>query len=743
MNYKMLKNQRTKKTFIVLSLFFVPLNAFASSTIGISVNTNLTPSNTPVNASAASVTMTADGRYVLFDSNATDLVSGSVDTNNATDVFLRDNVTHTTTLISVSLAGNTAGNWASLSTSDTDNQSKISPDGRYVLFQSVSSDLVTWDTPYSFDVFVRDTVAHTTTKVNVNNAWVWSSGGGNTAYWYAMTPDGRYVVFYTDATNLVPWDTNWQVDVFVRDLVANTTTRVSVWDSDNQGNNQSTPSGISSNGRYVLFDSYASNLFPWDTNGTQDVFVRDIVAGTTTKISADSNGNFGNGISSSRADGSSAITPNARYVMFQSDASNLVDWDTNNRWDIFVKDMLTNITTKVTETIPTCTIQDPCGAIGAENWWPIPVWWWNETPLDWWPTPVWWVWDEDTPIWWPAPVWWPAQIWPIIEFTPPVTSTPVAITPDGRYVLFSSDATDYVANDTNSQIDGFVRDRVTNTTTRVTVSSNGTQHDWYVSVTTITPDGRYVLFTSTASNLVVWDTNNRTDVFVRDILNSTTTRVNVNTDWVQTADGRSAPIDLSSDGRYVLFGSDASNIVSPDTNDRWDVFVRDTMNWILYTDPNGVYSFYYPGWLQYKNPSTAWTIWVVFTRSWSVYNALAPIITIAKWPSNKSLSQVVSWVTQVYRKLFRNNYTLTTEIERTAYWVPTKQLHITGKIAWVDKTFIISFIRLLSQVYVISANGTLANASTLDWIVDTMISTRKFSPIPAGIDGNATCLFCE
>ncbi len=122
---------------------------------------------------------------------------------------------------------------------------------------------------------------------------------------------------------------------------------------------------------------------------------------------------------------------------------------------------------------------------------------------------------------------------------------------------------------------------------------------------------------------------------------------------------------------------------------------------LLYTDPLWVYSFYYPVWLQYKNPATAWTVGVVLTRLWDTYASLSPIITVAKWPSSRSLSQVVAWVTSAYRRLFRNNYTLTTEIERTAHWVPTKQIHITGKIAWVDRTYIISFIRLLSKVYVV------------------------------------------
>lgn len=717
----MITNHRIYSAGVVLSLFVLPLSTIASSTSLVSVNS----SGVVWNASSVGKMMSADGRYILLDSDASNLVAW--DTNGKTDVFMRDTVTNTTILISArdwtTLPWN---NFSAITTYD-DNQNLMSSDGRYVIFGSDASDLVAWDSIWTRDVFVRDTQTNSTKRVSINTSGVWWNGQ---SYLFEITPNGRYVVFYSESTNLVAWDTNGQVDVFVRDLQNETTTRVSVSSSETQGNSQSVPAWVSADWRYILFNSYASDLVAWDSNGAEDVFVRDTVSGNTIRVSTTPGGTYGDWPSTS-----TDITPDGRYVLFWSYSTNIVAWDANWRWDVFVKDLQTNITKKISiwylwatnsivasKNISIPLVADAPIIIGPAEEEPIPIDW-GGGPID--------CVSCNIPID-PPPV--------VIGVA---TTTAIAISTNGRYVLFSSDASDIVAWDTNWATDLFLRDTVTNSTTRINVWPSWAEANDLAYPKYMTPDGRYVVYSSPASNLVAWDTNSINDVFMRDTLSNITTRVNVNNSWNAMANGLYQPWWISSDWRYVLLWSDSANLAPWDTNWVSDAFLRDTLNWILYTDPNWVYSFYYPAWLQYKNPSTAWTIWVVFTRSWSVYNALAPIITIAKWPSNKSLSQVVSWVTQAYRRLFRNNFTLTTEIERTAHGVPSKQLHITGKIAWVDKTFIITFIRLLSQVYVISANGTLVNANTLDSIVDTMISTRKFSPIPAGIDGNATCLFCE
>ena len=171
----------------------------------------------------------------------------------------------------------------------------ISADGRYILFDSFSP-LVTGDTNDSIDVFKRDTASGTTTRVSVDSAGNQANGSSFNG---AISANGRYVAFESTASNLVVGDSNSNVDVFVRDTVAGTTTRVNVSSAGSQANNAggSYQPAISANGRYVVFISYATNLVAGDTNATPDVFVRDTVAGTTTRVSVDSAGNQADGFS--------------------------------------------------------------------------------------------------------------------------------------------------------------------------------------------------------------------------------------------------------------------------------------------------------------------------------------------------------------------------------------------------------------------------------------------------------------
>ncbi|MGZ4664922.1 MAG: TolB family protein, partial [Frankiaceae bacterium] len=148
-----------------------------------------------------------------------------------------------------------------------------------------------------------------------------------------VSANGRYVAFISGAANLVPGDTNTESDVFVRDRRAGTTTRVSVSNTGAQANGYSYEVAVSANGRYVAFDSNATNLVPGDTNDAQDVFVRDRRAGTTTRVSVSNSGAQGNGGS-----GDPAVSANGRYVAFNSFATNLVPGDTNDARDVFVRD---------------------------------------------------------------------------------------------------------------------------------------------------------------------------------------------------------------------------------------------------------------------------------------------------------------------------------------------------------------------------------------------------------------------
>ena len=349
----------------------------------------------------------------------------------------------------------------------------------------------------------------TITRVSVNSA---GNQGNNTSGDPSISGDGRFVAFASRAANLVPGGTNNSQDIFVRDLVTNTTTRVSVDSAGNPGNGESYYPSISGDGRFVVFASDAANLVPGDTNGSRDIFVRDLSTNTTTRVSVDSAGNQGNGISNPFLSKPS-ISADGRFVAFVSTASNLVPGDTNLVDDIFVRDTLVNTTTRVSV--------DSAGNQGNNN------------------------------------------------------SISTSISADGRFVAFSSNATNLVPGDTNSSQDVFVRDLLTNTITRVSVDSAGNQGNSLSSFTSISADGRFLAFVSGATNLVPGDTNNSFDIFVRDTLANTTTRLSVDSAGNQANNNSFGIASISGDGRFVAFSSEASNLVPGDTNGRRDIFVRD------------------------------------------------------------------------------------------------------------------------------------------------------------------------
>jgi Tol biopolymer transport system component len=341
----------------------------------------------------------------------------------------------------------------------------------------------------------------------------------------AMSADGRYVAFVSSATNLVAGDTNGYDDVFVHDRQTGQTTRVSVHSNGAQGNNRSSLDAmpaISADGRYVAFVSRASNLVDGDTANAYDVFVHDRQTAQTTRVSIHSNGAQGDASASYIAE--CAISADGRYVAFSSHASTLIGTDTNSdsqcdvncdrngAQDIFIHDRQTAQTSRVS-----------ISSAGAE---------------------------ADSDSYWPA------------------------ISADGRYVAFYSRATNLVSGDTNETWDVFVHDRQTGQTTRVSVSSNGTQANAESRGLVISGDGRYVAFESQASNLVSLDYNGALDIFVHDRQTGQTTRASVASDGAEANLGGRYPA-ISADGRYVAFVSQSNNLVSGDTRNFFDVFRHD------------------------------------------------------------------------------------------------------------------------------------------------------------------------
>jgi Tol biopolymer transport system component len=389
---------------------------------------------------------------------------------------------------------------------DDSGATSISADGRYVAFGSNAFNLIPGDVYYYPEVYLRDTVAGTTIRINVD-----TTGGepvAGASYNPAVSGDGRYVAFDSGSSSLVTGDTNATYDVFVRDTVSNTTTRVSVDSAGIQANNTSTFPAISADGRYVAFVSIATNLVPGGTSGDAHIYVHDRDTGATSLVSVDSGGTEGNDGS-----GPADISGDGRYVAFESRATNLVPGGTNQTtWQhIFVHDRDAGTTSLVS-------------ADSAGN-------------------------DADT------------------------GSGDPTISHDGRYIAFTSYATNLVTGDTNATYDVFVRDTVSNTTTRVSVDSAGNQGTSTSYRTAISGDGRYVAFNSFSPNLVVNDGNGFRDIFLHDRNTGVTSRVSVDEAGGEANSHSNYPL-VSADGRYVAFTTFANNLVAGDSNARTDAFIK-------------------------------------------------------------------------------------------------------------------------------------------------------------------------
>jgi Tol biopolymer transport system component len=325
----------------------------------------------------------------------------------------------------------------------------------------------------------------------------------------SLSSDGNLVAFVSASPSLVPGDTNGVADVFVRDVAAGTTTLVSAG-IGGPANGASSNARISANGRYVVFSSLASNLVPGDTNGASDVFERDLQTGQTTLVSASAAGAQGNGPS---GEAPSDISADGAEVSFSSAASNLVPGDTNGIRDVFVWTRGTGAVDRVS--VAGDGTQAAAGASGAS-----------------------------------------------------------AISADGRYVAFTSTAPNLVPGDTNLAMDVFVHDRVTGATVRASVTSTGGQAATSSSLVpgALSGNGQVVVF-DTSAPLDPADTGGD-DVYVRDLAAGTTERVSVNTAGAG-ANGNSSAATISTDGRFVSFESSATNLDPADTGGDEDVFVRD------------------------------------------------------------------------------------------------------------------------------------------------------------------------
>jgi Tol biopolymer transport system component len=335
--------------------------------------------------------------------------------------------------------------------------------------------------------------------------------GNSGSFKPSLSADGRMVAFTSDASNLVADDSNGTTDVFVHDREAFRTTRVSVASDGTQGDDYSTNARISDNGRFVVFESRASNLVADDTNGDTDIFVHDLTTGETTRVSVAADGR-------GEANGPSFnpdISADGNRVTFTANASNLVDGETISGGQIYVYDRERGKNFRV--------------SVAS-----------NGVPGN------------------------------------GISRNPV-ISNDGTRVVFWSQSTNLVKDDTNDLEDLFMHDLITGETIRVNTALDGSQADGYTFDTqSISGDGTRVAFWSQAGNLVPGDDDeSRNDIFVKDLTTGDITRLpDPATPRTEYWSSPSFPW-LSGDGMVMVFTSNVDTYVPDDTNETWDVFVYD------------------------------------------------------------------------------------------------------------------------------------------------------------------------
>ena len=421
-------------TVWILAVLCLPIAAGAQVIERISVSSAGVGGSGDSQLSCREAPITSNGRYVVFESDAPDLVPD--DFNGVTDVFLRDRVLGTTTRLSVDTDGNDADG-ASI-------RPCITPDGHFVVFDSEATDLVPGDGNGEADVFLRDLTSGTTSRISLDRFGGEANGGSRIP---SISDDGRFVAFVSNATDLIEGDGNGVADIFLRDRVLQLNERVSVDQSGGDPDANSWTPSMSSDGRYVAFHSVASNLVPGD-GGVVDVFVRDRLLGSTVRATVSHLG--------SDPDGNSygaSISADGRHVSFWSRATNLIPDDTNGFEDTYVRDLDLATTERV--------------SLRSDG---------SQIP--------------DLPSWTPS------------------------MSGDGRYVSFFADSDQLVPGDGNGFSDVFGLDRAADDLQLLTVNAAGQQTDDFNHNPKTTPDGRLLLFQSTATNLVADDTNNAIDIFL-------------------------------------------------------------------------------------------------------------------------------------------------------------------------------------------------------------------------------------
>lgn len=539
----------------------------------VSVNTAGTASG---NRDSANPVISADGNVVVFSSTASNL--NPLDTNNTSDIFARNLTTGITSLVSVSSAGTGSGN-------GTSDSPAISADGNVVAFRSNATNLHPLDTVTGSDIFARNLSTGTTYLVSVNSAG--TAGGGNSDT-PVISADGNVVAFRSQANNLSPLKTSFTYyDLFARNLTTSTTRLVTVNSAGtSSGNGSSDSAVISADGSVIAFRSDASNLVSADSNGFSDVFSRNLVTGTTRLVSVSSAGTG----SANGASDSPAMSADGSVVAFRSAARDLNTLNVNNKYEVYVRNLVSGATQLVS--LNSNGVRGNFGvvdgpAISADG------------------SVV--VFSSDTKNLSPLDVNTYTDVFATNLTTGAISlvsvnaagtasgnlrsdgyraSSPgfiayLGISADGSVVSFGSDASDLVSGDFDGKADLFVRDLAGGTTQLVSKFDLAAPSTTGGGSSTFGPDamsadGRYVVFVSTAQNLIAGlsvlpEVQN---VYRMDRVTGHIDLVSINVDGTSSGNGDSNTPVINADGSVVAFSSRANNLDAAGTHGGPDIFVR-------------------------------------------------------------------------------------------------------------------------------------------------------------------------
>jgi hypothetical protein len=517
------------------------------------------------NNSSRNFSTSADGRYVVFESQATNLVSGLTDTNATADIFLKDTVNNTLRCISLANPTTTANSFSV--------NPIISYNGQYVVFASGATDLLSvTDNNNDLDVF-RYTIATGQMEVvsmNASNTGTGNSYSGNTLLgWhpYDMSDDGRYVAFMSHATDLtLVTDNNDKSDIFLRDMQTNSTRLVSINKNGTAtGNNDSYDPSVTADGQTIAFTSLAGDLTTLDLNSNYDIFVYNM----QTQVTQCASLNFSGGGNGTGGFGSFAavIAKNGGRVAYYTAAQDLTRIDVPFGYPhnlLVVHDFGANENFLVSIDKTGTTYSNDEVGIG------------NFQTLN------------------------------------------LSISADGRYISFESRATNLV-NTPSSGYNVFRRDLTLGRTEIVTVNPSGSQGATQNSFggkkgSGMSRDGRFVTFYSPASNLITdFPATTAGEIYVRDLVNGITTLLTLNAAGTAPAANTSLGVPgMSANGRSVVFDGLAVDLAPPSTNmtnNIYQAFVPTPQRPVADFDGDGLSDFavYRPGpgaWFVLNNPQT-------------------------------------------------------------------------------------------------------------------------------------------